>query len=272
MTQLTANHTPAGTCYDVSGQGDPLVLIHGVGLDKGMWCHQVDALAQHFQVITYDMLGHGSSTKPAADASLNCYANQLDELLQHLNISSCRLIGFSMGGLVARAFALKYSAKLDALVILNSVFKRTTEQRVRVIERAQQAAEQGPDANVEEALLRWFSDDYRAAHPEQINAIHQQLIDNDPQGYVTTYQLFATQDCFGESQLDQIKVPTLVVTGELDPGSTPEMAEQLASRIPDAQCVILKGQRHMMPMESPDRVNQLLLEFLHSVQLGQQAT
>ncbi len=266
MIRLTAERTPAGTSYLATGQGHPVVLIHGVGLNKEMWGGQIVGLAPQFQVIAYDMLGHGASPRPESGTGLVGYAEQLRELLEHLKLERATVIGFSMGGLVARAFALHHPQHLEGLVILNSVFNRSAEQRAGVIERTRQAAEHGPDANAEAALSRWFSREYQAANPAQIAAIRQTLASNDPQGYLTTYELFATQDMYRVDDLGDIKVPTLVATGELDPGSTPEMAQQLAERIPGARVAVLDEQRHMMPVESPRLVNQMLLDFLQQAQ------
>lgn len=262
MIRLTAELTPAGTSYLETGEGHPVVLIHGVGLNKEMWGGQIVGLAPQYRVIAYDMLGHGASPRPQPGTGLVGYAEQLRELLEHLQVPQATVIGFSMGGLVARAFALHHPEQLEGLVILNSVFYRSAEQRAGVIERTRQAAEHGPDANAEAALSRWFSREYQAANPAQIAAIRQTLASNDPQGYLTTYELFATQDMYRAEDLGSIRVPTLVATGELDPGSTPEMARQLAARIPGAQVAVLDEQRHMMPVESPRLVNQVLLDFL----------
>lgn len=266
MIRLTAERTPAGTSYLATGQGQPVVLIHGVGLNKEMWGGQVVGLATQYRVIAYDMLGHGDSPRPEPGTDLLGYADQLRELLDHLGLTQVTVIGFSMGGLVARAFALHYPQYLQGLVVLNSVFNRTPEQRAGVIARTAQAAQHGPDANAEAALSRWFSREYQAANPAQIAAIRQTLASNDPQGYLTTYELFATQDMYRSDDLGNIRVPTLIATGELDPGSTPEMAEQLAQRIPGARAAVLAEQRHMMPVESPRLVNQLLLDFLATAQ------
>jgi len=265
MIRLIAERTPAGTSYLATGQGQPVVLIHGVGLNKEMWGGQVVGLATNYRVITYDMLGHGASPRPAAGTPLLGYADQLLELLDHLQLPQATVIGFSMGGLVARAFALHYPERLTSLVVLNSVFNRSPEQRAGVIARTAQAAEHGPDANAEAALSRWFSREYQAANPAQIAALRETLAGNDPQGYLTTYELFATQDMYRADDLKSLRVPTLVATGELDPGSTPEMARQLADRIPGATVAVLAEQRHMMPVESPRLVNQLLLGFLDTV-------
>jgi pimeloyl-ACP methyl ester carboxylesterase len=262
MISQSAAMTPAGTRYLAAGEGPAVVLIHGVGLNKEMWGGQFVGLAPHYRVIAYDMLGHGGSPRPAPDTPLQDYAGQLLELLDHLQVNSAAVVGFSMGGLVARAFALHYPERLDALVVLNSVFNRSAEQRAGVIERTRQAAEHGPDANAEAALTRWFSHEYQAANPAQIAALRQTLASNDPQGYLTTYQLFATQDMYRSDDLARIRAPALIATGELDPGSTPQMARQLAERITGAQVRILADQRHMMPVESPRLVNRMLLEFL----------
>ncbi len=152
-----------------------------MGLNKEMWGGQIVGLANDYRVIAYDMLGHGQSRVPAADTPLQAYADQLAELLDHLQIQQATVIGFSMGGLVARAFALHYPQRLTALVVLNSVFNRTPEQSAGVIARAAQAAELGPDANVDAALDRWFSREYKAANPAQVAAIRQVLASNDPQ-------------------------------------------------------------------------------------------
>ena len=266
MIRLTAERTPAGTSYLATGEGHPVVLIHGVGLNKEMWGGQVVGLMPHYRVIAYDMLGHGASPRPAADTGLLGYAEQLLELLEHLGLPQATVIGFSMGGLVARAFALHFPQQLSGMVVLNSVFNRSAEQRAGVIARTAQAAEHGPDANAAEALSRWFSREYQAANPAQIAAIRTILAENDPQGYLTTYTLFATQDMYRADDLGNITAPTLIATGELDPGSTPEMARQLASRIPGAEVAILAEQRHMMPVESPRLVNQVLLDFLRKAE------
>ena len=135
MIRLTAELTPAGTSYLATGQGQPVVLIHGVGLNKEMWGGQIVGLATKYRVIAYDMLGHGASPRPESGTPLLGYADQLLELLDHLQLPKAAVIGFSMGGLVARAFALHYPQRLQSLVVLNSVFNRSAEQRAGVIAR-----------------------------------------------------------------------------------------------------------------------------------------
>lgn len=261
--------TLQGTAYSVQGSGKNIVLIHGVGLNQDMWGGQTVSLASDYQVICYDMLGHGQSKQPSDSASLEEYALQLKELLDSLAIEKTSLVGFSMGGLVARAFALHYPEYLDSLVILNSVFNRTEEQRSGIQARTKEVAIKGPSANVDAAIKRWFSEEYAASSSAQIDEVRNTVLNNDHLGYLTTYRLFASEDNYLADQISNIKVPTLVMTGELDPGSTPQMAHDMGSLIDNAQIVVLADQRHMMPMESPKLVNQKLLNFFDAVYLSQ---
>lgn len=262
MELTNAHKTPDGTRYWRQGRGTPIVLIHGVGLDATMWQAQVAALAQEHEVVAYDMLGHGDSALPSENAGLEAYADQLAALLDHLAFERVAVVGFSMGGLVARAFALRHPDRLAAMVVLSSVFERDSDQRAGVRQRIAQTREQGPAANVDEALKRWFSPAFRHSHPERIAAIHETVSRNHPQGYYRSYALFGTQDNFGAERLATIRVPILVATGELDPGSTPRMARALAARLPNAEVHILPGQRHMAPIEAPEAINPLIQHFL----------
>ncbi|UUM29675.1 alpha/beta fold hydrolase [Vibrio japonicus] len=252
-----------GTSYFSCGEGDTVIFIHGVGLDKSMWGGQVAGLQKHFHIIGYDMLGHGESPEPQSEATIEAYANQLERLITELKLDKpITVVGFSMGGLVARAFALKYAHRIDRLVILNSVFNRTEEQRSSVLSRCKEVKKLGPGANVEAAIERWFSKEYRAASPAQIDAFRERIVTNSKNGYLQTYQLFGENDNYGVSQLDTLSIPVLVATGELDVGSTPEMAYELARNLPNAQVVVLDQQRHMMPVEAPHQVNDMLLAFI----------
>ncbi|MGR4069683.1 alpha/beta hydrolase [Halomonas sp. LR3S48] len=262
MELTKARKTPDGTRFWRQGQGSPVILIHGVGLDATMWQWQVEALAQRHEVIVYDMLGHGGSALPRENAELNDYADQLATLLDHLGLERVAVVGFSMGGLVARAFALRHSERLAAMVVLSSVFDRDANERSGVRQRLAQTRERGPAANVGAALKRWFSPAFHRAHPERIAEIHEIVSRNHPQGYYRSYALFGSEDRFGTERLQTIRVPALVATGELDPGSTPRMARALAEHLPNAEVHIFPGQRHMVPMEDHEAVNAVLLRFL----------
>lgn len=259
------NLDPAGTFYRIEGQGadPPVVLIHGVGLDSAMWDAQATALAPAARVIRYDMLGHGRSANPPGPRVLEDFVAQLEGLLDHLGLPRVRLAGFSMGGLVAQAFAAGRPERLDRLAVLHSIFQRSAEARAAVMERCEAVAAAGPLANLDAALERWFSPAFRAAQPAAIARIRETFAAHRHDGYLKAYRLFAgAGDEVDPARLAALACPVLVATGELDSGSTPEMARALAAAIPGAACVILPGERHMAPVESPAQVNRMLVPFL----------
>jgi len=257
---------PFPTAYeDTGGDNPPVILIHGVGLSQAMWSAQKAALQDAYRVITLDMLGHGGSAAPAADARLDDYADQVAELMDHLAIDKAVLIGFSMGALVARDFAFRFPGRLSGLILLNGVFDRSEAVRATILGRVDEVRQAGPAANADAAIERWFTPQFRAAQPGYIAHLRAHMAGNDHHGYLTSYGLFASQDNFGADRLGEIAVPTLVATGEFDVGSTPEMTRKLAARIPGAQAEVIAHARHMMPVEMPEETNALLLGYLATI-------
>lgn len=251
-----------GTRYWRAGRGESVILIHGVGLDATIWEAQVASLSEHYDVIAYDMLGHGESPAPSPESTLQDYATQLHELIESLGLNNVAIVGFSMGGLVARMTAITTPEKVRCMVILASVFERNEAQIAGILKRLEQVRQNGPQASIEQALKRWFSEDYRQHHPEQIERIHQLVTSNKPGSYYISYSLFGREDNAGRSHLGKLEMPILVATGEKDPGSTPAMARALANALPNASCRILPGMKHMLIMEHPGTINTMLHGFL----------
>ena len=139
---------PAGTHYQVFGESkhNTLVFIHGVGLDLNLWQHQVASLQDKYQIITYDLLGHGLSPHTESGLSLETLAQQLYDLLEYRQLKRVHLVGFSLGGLVARVFATQYHDRLQSLIIMNSVFDRTRHLRDTILKRVREVEKHGPSA------------------------------------------------------------------------------------------------------------------------------
>ena len=252
----------SATAYDVYGNGAPVILIHGLGLNRAMWQWQLPALQLQFQVVCYDLLGHGESPKPAGPYTMEQMVGQLDELMIDLHISRAALVGFSLGGLINRAFALAHPDKTTALVILNSAHARTAAQRDSIELRVRQAKESGPATTIDAALERWFSEDFARREPALLEQVRQWVVANDASVYPDLYRLLAEGDKGLETAISTIACPTLIVTGEEDHGNSPEMTQQMAALIPNARAEVLPGLRHMALAEDPATVNGLLVEFL----------
>lgn len=255
-----------GTAWHMTGTAGPaVVLIHGLGLNRGMWQWQEGTLGKHYRVIAYDLYGHGESPPPPAPPTLSMFADQLRMLLDRLEIERAAIAGFSLGGMIARRFAMDHGDRLWALAILNSPHRRDPEARQAIQARVHQARRDGPEATVDAALARWFTGDFRRRRPEIMDLVRHWVLANDKTIYPEIYQVLVD----GVDELvaphPPIAGPTLVMTGEADYGNSPAMTMAIAAEIADARTVILPGLRHMAMVEAPDLFNAQLLAFLRSV-------
>lgn len=262
----------SGTSYSVCGEGTPLVLIHGVGMNQTVWAPQVQALRQDVRVITYDMLGHGGSSLPGAAPTLEDYAAQLAALLDGLQTDAAHIVGHSMGALVALEFALRYPARALSVVTLNAVYDRTPDQREAVMRRAA-ALQDGKrnevsadaahrDPSIDATIARWFDDPVPAHLVPVAELVRSLLRSVNPLGYARTYQLFASSDAAHVGRLPQLSMPALFMTGECDPNSSPAMSHAMAAAAPRARAEIIAGERHMMNVTASELVNRSLLQFI----------
>ena len=189
-------------------------------------------------------------------------SGQLLRLLDRCGIERAAVVGFSLGGMIARRFALDHADRLSALAILHSPHDRSSAEREAVCARVRQTEEFGPAANVEPALERWFTPAFRAAEPETVALVRKWITSNDPAAYSQVYRVLAEGDSEIADGLERIACPTLVMTGADDPGNTPAMAEAMSRLIPGARLAILPGLRHMALAEAPAAVGGPLAAFL----------
>jgi pimeloyl-ACP methyl ester carboxylesterase len=252
------------TYYRQQGEtGHVVVLIHGVGLDHCMW----DQVAGHLvaaghRAVRYDLLGHGRTPPLQRDVGLQDFTAQLDTLLCDLDIGAAAVVGFSLGALVARAYAVRCPARLTHLVLLNSVYARSEQQRDAVRQRYREARTRGSSALIDAALQRWFSDTFAQASPDIVEQVRERLNNNEARGFLPAYKLFAHAEDEPAEQLRGIDVPTLVITGADDSGSTPAMSAQLARCIPRARLQVLDGAKHMLPVENARWLSDALHAFI----------
>jgi (E)-2-((N-methylformamido)methylene)succinate hydrolase len=216
------------------------------------------------RLVRYDMLGHGASAKPPGPYRLDDFVAQLDRLAGALALDRFDLAGFSMGGLVAEAFAARFPERVGRLALLNTLHDRSAAERAAIAKRLAQAEAGDLDRSIAAALARWLTPAFRAAQPDAVASIERRLRANDRAAYLASYRVFATADAEVLALIDRIRCPTLVLTGEDDVGSTPAMARALAARLPAATLAILPGLRHLALFEAPAEVASALVPFLGS--------
>lgn len=244
-----------------------MVFIHGVGMNQSVWDAQVADFAPDYAVITYDLLGHGDSGLPPEPTRLANLCAQLLRLLDDLAIDSARIVGHSMGALVATEFALRHPGRVDYLIALNAVYRRSAEQRRSVLQRAGEIAAGGLSSGNSEAVERWFTTTEKTTSPERIERIRRWLNSVSATGYARIYRAFATSDDAFIGRLVGLSVPALFMTGSEDPNSTPAMSRQLAAEAGNARAAIIADERHMMAYISPDVVNRRIRAFIEASEL-----
>ncbi|MGB3314761.1 MAG: alpha/beta fold hydrolase [Albidovulum sp.] len=253
-----------GTAYDLTGPADApvLVLIHGLGLTRATWADHVPVLARDYRVLSYDLCGHGETTLPDRTPSLVVLSDQLCALMDALDIPRATLIGFSLGGMINRRFAMDHPDRCEGLVILNSPHERTPEAQRLVEERAAATGAGGPAATIQETLERWFTPEFRASNTKVVNWVRDTVLANHPDNYTRHRQVLAS----GVVELIRpdppIPHPTLVMTCENDTGSTPAMSQGIATEIEGAEVIIVPDLQHLGLLEEPQLFLSPILGFL----------
>lgn len=245
-----------------TGRGEPLVLLHGVGLDHTLWDDLAPLLEPDFDVLRYDLLGHGAAPALRGQADIQDFIAQLDAELDHAGWRHANVLGYSMGGLIAGAYAAARPERVSRLVLLSTVFRRTQEEAAAVRARLQAAASQDPREAAKVSLARWFTPAFQAARPARVAQIEQRLLDNDRESFLSAYALFALGDPLLAQAAPDIACPVLVMTGEHDVGSNPRMTRELARALPRACARVTPDQRHMLPVEDPGTVAAALRSFV----------
>ncbi|MYD77358.1 MAG: alpha/beta fold hydrolase [Gammaproteobacteria bacterium] len=242
-----------GTAYLLSGEkhNPVVVLIHGLGVNNNMWRDFIPRLSQQFQVLTYDLFGHGESAEPLSVPSLTMFSDQLKSLLEFLGIEVASIVGYSLGGMINRRFTMDYPERVQSLVILNSPHERSREQQQIIESRVKRTSKGGPAATMETSLKRWFTPEFVLAENDVVNDVREWILSNNPLWYTQCREVLANGVCELIRPNPPISTPTLVMTCENDTGSTPAMAHAIAKEITGSQVQIIPHLLHLGLMEKP---------------------
>jgi len=251
--------------YEIKGEGSPLILIHGGLLDGRMWDGQFDVLAEGYRVIRYDVSGHGRSATPP-DAFYD--HEDLHRLMGALEIDRAVIMGLSLGGRIAIDFALEYPDKVAAMVVVGPGLGGFRFDSEEVLEGRKELIDswgKGEWDRVVELFQRsWTDGPYRSPEEvdptvrEKVRMMSRQTIENTAEG--------RTMDPPAVDRLTELKMPMLVVVGELDMPDIHEIADLLLTADPNAEKVVIEGAAHMVNMEKPEEFNRVVLEFLEELQ------
>jgi 3-oxoadipate enol-lactonase len=245
--------------YEITGHGQPLVFIHGLGLSSREWERQVAFFSEHYRVITFDVRGHGRSGKPSDPYSIELFAADTAELIQTLAPVPAHVVGHSMGGMIAFQLAVDMPELIRSMVIVNSgpeFVVRTLMQRLEILRRLTMIRVLGMRKYGEYLSKRLFP---KHEQKELRTLLASWLAENDQQAYLNSFS--ALQGWSVEECLSDIRCPTLVVAADQD--YTPiSYKEEYVSKMPNAGLAVIADSRHATPLDQPDRFNAVLAEFL----------
>ena len=240
-----------------AGRGPLVLFLHGIGGNRNHWQHQLAFFSQNgFTAAAWDARGYGDSDDYEGALQFEDFTSDLVRVLDHLGSEKADLVGLSMGGRIARNFALAHPGRVRSLTLANTSpgFDALSPEEVLkfVEEREHRSAE---------SAARLLGSRARpGAHAALLASFH--ALRND--SYRKTLEASVAQD--RAAPLEKLAVPTLVITGDEDRVYPPELAERMARRIPGAKLVVIADCGHLSNLEQPERFNDVLLDFLRQYQ------
>lgn len=257
MARIQANGI--NLAYEISGDGPPLLLIHGLGSTLRDWDAQVAAFAQRYRVITFDLRGHGDSDKPAGPYSMQMLAFDAAGLLQALGVPSAHVVGISLGGAIAFQLTLDHPALVKTVTIVNSgpeAIARSYKERLAIWLRFYMIRKMGLTKLGQAIGAKLFP------QPEN-HAVRDAFVARFAHNDKEAYQ-HALRALLGWSVMDQvggIACPLLAITADRD--YTPlSFKEAYVAKIPGARLEVIRESHHALPMEKPQAFNAALGSFL----------
>ena len=249
--------------YEIEGTGPWLTMSHSLACDLHMWDPQMPVLTRRFKVLRFDTRGHGQSSAPAGDYTLEELADDVKGLLDGLGIRQTHWAGLSMGGMIGQAFALKYPGVFQSMVLADTTSRRPPDAEKMWGDRVTAAREQGMGALVEGTLARWFTEPYRNARQDVMARIADGIRATPVAGFAGCCHAISKVDYL--DRLKEIRVPALVVVGEHDHGTPPEAARVIQQNLPGAELKILASAAHLSNIEQEEEFNKALTAFYDRV-------
>mgnify|MGYP006283535335 FL=1 len=245
--------------YQIEGAADApvLVLSNSLGTTLDMWSPQMPALLEHFRVLRYDTRGHGQSEVTPGPYTIAQLGADVVALLDHLQIARAHFCGLSMGGMTGMWLGIHAPNRIRKLVLCN------TSAAIGVPDmwnaRIAQVRQDGMTTVIPAVLERWFTADFLAQAPVQVERVRAMLAATSVEGYVANCA--AVRDMDQRAELSRVSAPTLVIAGRYDKSTPPEHGEFIAKAIHGARYVELNA-AHLSNWEVAQSFTRQLVDFL----------
>jgi 3-oxoadipate enol-lactonase len=251
--------------YELSGNKEaPVVILsHSLSSSLLMWNPQMDALNPYFQVLRYDTRGHGNSDAPSGSYTLELLEEDVIQLLDVLDMNRVHFVGLSMGGMIGQCLALNHPHRLKSLALCDTTAVFPAEAQPIWQERIDKTNKKGMKALLEETMERWFTPSFLTQNSKMLTLIREQLLTTPVSGYIGCAEALRRLNYL--DRLPEIKMPTLIMVGEDDPGTPVSASEAMHKRISNSKLVVLPSARHLSNVEQTEAFNSALLNFLKNL-------
>jgi len=247
--------------YNLYGSGPPIVFIHGLGMDHSMWDLQVPEFSKNYQLIVYDLRGHGQSQSPDHPYSIELFADDLDLFLHYLGLKKAILLGLSLGGRIALRFALKYPKEVQALILADAQSETPPESAGRFRLLAEIARKEGMVRAGEIFFSFPLFQGLAKRRPERFEREKSRFLRTSPIGLANTCLAIAEMKPMND-QLSDIQAPTLALAGEEDEPYLPYL-DLYARQIPDCRKTVIPQAGHVSNLENAKAFNEVVGAFLN---------
>jgi pimeloyl-ACP methyl ester carboxylesterase len=253
--------------YEAHGEGEPLLLIMGYGCSSSGWFRQIPDLSKEYLVVTFDNRGTGQSDKPDTSYTMEMMAGDVARLLEAIGIDATHVYGVSMGGMIAQEFALRYPEKVISLILGCTMCGGTQmimpdAESLTFIFDMERRKMRTPEEEARELLAFLCSQEFINNNPDIVEQFIAKALEHVTplHGYMRQGEAMMTHDTY--DRLPQIKAPTLVISGTADKLIPIDNSRLLASRIANAELLILENVEHGFWIEGVEEANKAILDFM----------
>ena len=261
---------PATLSYEVHHPADPdaavptLVLLGSLGSDRSMWAEQTRPLARDHRVIAVDHRGHGDSEVVPGPCTIADMAGDVLALLDELGETEVHVAGLSLGGAVAQWLAVHHPERVGSVALLCTAARFGEPEGW--IDRAAAVREGGTAAVADAVVARWLTPARAEQDPDLVERLRAMILATPAEGYAACCDALAGWD--NRAALERIACPTLVVAGDQDPSTPPDVVREIADGVPGAEFVVVSPAAHVPTVEIPDRITGMLRSHLAAAATG----
>src|SRR5207249_5458883 len=261
--KITANGISMNYTLDGPTGAPVVTLSHSLATTLAMWEPQLKALTARWRVLNYDTCRHGGTDAPRGAYTLDQLTDDAQALLRALGIPRTHWVGLSMGGMIGQVLALRASDVLLSLSLCDTSSRIPADAKPQWEDRIRTAEAKGMEPLVEPTLARWFTAPFRERRKDVVDRVATMIRTTPVAGYVGCCHAISALNL--TDRLSAIKLPTIVIVGEDDPGTPVAASRLIAENIKGARLEIISSAAHLSNIEQPEAFNRALSGFLEKV-------